>query len=181
MSLKESYQYQTDAESLNESEGSEGLMSRRKPLVFVGKPNSLDEDRDNYVSFYRGTTYYDALRTQAEGFDAQSSLSKRQIGRQMTPGLYTTRNRELAKYYAYLNSDPYIGFPGQGGPALIEIKLSENKFREISSKYGVIDNRSIEGIPEQVPLPHLETLFPYASLPELYSNAQITVERFIWQ
>ncbi|WP_161668724.1 RHS repeat-associated core domain-containing protein [Kallotenue papyrolyticum] len=136
----------------------------------------VGRQHDTFVTFYRGTTYYDTLRVIDEGFDAGGSLKRRQVGRDMDPGLYTSRNREVARYFAYLNSDPILGFPGQGGGALLKITLSQRKFAEIASKYGVVDNRPVMGLPEYIPQPHVETLFPYHSLPELYANAHITLE-----
>jgi hypothetical protein len=120
--------------------------------------------------------YYDGLRAQDEGFDAGGVLSRRQLGREMTPGLYTSRNIEIAKYFAYFNSDPFLGSPGQGGSALLSITLSQKKFQEIASKYGVIDNRPLVGLPDTVPQPHVETVFPYSSLPELHAVSSITVQ-----
>jgi RHS repeat-associated protein len=51
------------------------------------------------VTFYRGTTYYDALRAEAEGFSADI-LQNRQSGRSMDPGLYTSRNPDVARFFA---------------------------------------------------------------------------------
>ncbi|GAB4121779.1 MAG: hypothetical protein Fur005_34570 [Roseiflexaceae bacterium] len=56
------------------------------------------------------------------------------------------------------------------------ITLSQRKFDEIAIKYGVIDNRPVSGLPFDVPEPHVETLFPYSSLAELFANSIITIE-----
>ena len=125
---------------------------------------------DSIISFYRGTTYYDALRDQAEGFSA-ARLAQRQLGRQMDPGLYTSQNSFVADYFAYYNAGVYSG---QGGAALLEITLPTETFERIASKYGVVE-RPVSGLPGAVPQPHTETLFPYAAMPELYESAKITV------
>lgn len=119
---------------------------------------------DTFVTFYRGVTYYDGLRVQEEGFDAGGALSRRQSGRAMAPGLYTSRNRDVAVYFAYINSDPFLGSPGQGGPALMTITLSQRTFTDMTAKYGVIDTQPVAGLPFTVAEPHVETLFPYPSL-----------------
>ena len=128
---------------------------------------------DATVTFYRGTTYYDALRAEAEGFNA-SILEQRQSGRQFDPGLYTSRNRDVAIYFAYYNAGMHAG---QGGAALMSITLKESKFEEMAAIYGVIDDRPVAGLPPWVPEPHVETLFPFASLPALDANDVVTVEQ----
>ena len=89
--------------------------------------------QNTLVVFFRGVTYYDGLRTQEEGFNAEDILNKRQEGRAMIPGLYTSRNKHVAEYFAYFNSDPFLGSPGQGGAALLTITLSQKKFQELST------------------------------------------------
>ena len=133
--------------------------------------------RDTFVTFYRGVTYYDGLRTQEEGFDARGILSQRQLEREMTLGLYTSRNMHVAFYFAYLNAfHPFLGKPGQGGAALMTITLSQRKFNEMSAQYGIIDNRPVEGLPPDVAPPHVETAFPYSSFVELYAHAKIDIQ-----
>ncbi|MCG8346878.1 MAG: hypothetical protein MI924_03765, partial [Chloroflexales bacterium] len=149
-------------------------------LILAGAQVNLDVQtrtrRDTYVTFYRGVTYYDGLRAQEEGFDAGGALSRRQSGRAMAPGLYTSRNRAVAVYFAYINSDPFLGAPGQGGPALMTITLSQRTFNEIAMTYGVLDNQPVVGLPFTVPEPHVETFFPYPSLGTLYAYARISIE-----
>ena len=134
------------------------------------------DQNDPLEDFFRGTTYYDALRSESEGL-LNSALTSRQSGREMDAGLYTSRNHELAKYFAYYNSDTLTGYPGQGGPAILTITIKFKKFLEIMVKYGVIDNRPVGGVPTSVRGAHVETLFPYASLAELQANSVISVEQ----
>jgi hypothetical protein len=135
-----------------------------------------DKENETFVTFYRGVTYYDGLRAQEEGFDAGGALSRRQSGRAMAPGLYTSRNRDVAVYFAYINSDPFLGSPGQGGPALMTITLPQRTFTDMIATYGVIDNQPVAGLPFTVAEPHVETFFPYPSLGELFANAAMTIE-----
>jgi hypothetical protein len=57
------------------------------------------------------------------------------------------------------------------------ITLTEAAFQHIAATYGVVDNRPVQGLPPSVRDPHVETLFPLASLPELDANAVVTVEQ----
>ncbi len=127
---------------------------------------------DTIETFYRGTTYYDAIRVTQGGFNVDDSLSRRQRGREMIPGLYTSRNVAVARYFAYFNANEYSG---QGGPAILVIALSSSDFREMKSKYRIIDNNPVAGLPASVWQPHVETIFPYETLSELFARATVTV------
>lgn len=123
--------------------------------------------------FFRGTTYYDALRAQSEGF-LNEALKHRQRDREFDPGLYTSRNRAVAEFFGRHNAGD---FPGQGGFAMVTIVLRSEDFASMELRYNIQDNRPVtQGIPDIVPGPHVETLFPYESLPELFMLARTTVE-----
>jgi hypothetical protein len=113
-------------------------------------------------TFYRGTTYYDALET----FGTQQINVKRiresQARYAYEPerqGVYFSSQLSTAQYYA-----SYVGRDGKGGgPGIIAALTSERKFDLLALKYG---------IQVEVPVPNpprpgqTETITPYNAMPE---------------
>jgi hypothetical protein len=58
------------------------------------------------------------------------------------------------------------------------IVVERDEFERIRMTYGVIHNRPIiDSVPMTVPHPHVETIFPYTSLPALFMISQVYVEQ----
>ena len=151
-------------------------MSSSNTQTQTGEQTQTDDTNDNsQMVFYRGNTYYDLLRTRDEPIeDVIDVLSQRQQHRDIEQGVfYTSVNRDVALAFGFIEAG---NRPGQGGVGLMTIVLSSSDFLRISAAYGVVHNQPIEGLPPAVPQPHVETLFPFTSLPDLFTVSLISVE-----
>ncbi len=113
------------------------------------------------LTFYRGTTYYDALETVQNGaFDA-ARLAQRQASASYSPGLYLTSQEATANYYADLAGG---GLRGRGGgPAVLRITVPQDQFGALMQKYGI----QLEIPVGRPPFPgQTETLIPPSAIDE---------------
>lgn len=118
------------------------------------------------LTFYRGTTYYDALETVQNGtFDA-ARLAQGQASRSYAPGLYLTSQEATAGYYADL-----AGLQGRaGGPAVLQVTVPQTQFGALMQEYGIQFETPIV----RPPFPgQTETLIPPSAIQEF--NAMMNV------
>jgi hypothetical protein len=118
------------------------------------------------LTFYRGTTYYDALETVQNGtFDA-ARLAQQQASASYSPGLYLTSQESTAGYYADL-----AGLQGRGGgPGMLQVTVPQSDFSALMQKYGIQYETDVV----RPPWPgQTETLIPPSALDEF--NAMMSV------
>jgi hypothetical protein len=118
------------------------------------------------LTFYRGTTYYDALETVQRGaFDA-ARLAEIQTTASYDPGLYLTTQLETARYYADL-----AGLQGRGGgPAILRISIRADDFLRLIVEHGIMFESPVSRPPFAG---QTETLIPPLAIPEF--NAMMRV------
>jgi RHS repeat-associated protein len=144
-----------------------GGAARQADDVVEGAIHSSDE----ILTFFRGTTYGDAL----EVVDNQAISAERILVNQAAappasgPGAYLTKQLGTAEYFANLaGQDGRRGL----GDAVLRIDVPRAQFEE----FAVRCNICVDAPMPQPPLPNMtETLIPFEHLPELNSMATFSV------
>ena len=144
----------------------------------VGPVARREDEDDVQVTLYHGTTYYQALRWQSDLAAAVASITSRQSGRDFDPGLYTSTNYWVAKRFGDITvyGPPSDYGTSQGGGAIMTFMLAQSVLNEMIVAFGVQHNRPITGGGlREVPPPHVETYFPYPSIPSLFAVSTLTI------
>jgi RHS repeat-associated protein len=127
-----------------------------------------------YIRFYRGSTAYDVVET----VQNQAVSIERLIARQsnaptldLGPGLYLTRSRQTAKFFA----DKQGAFGRQGCPAVLGAEI--NRFRRwwLRWHYGARGNVPISRMPG-----HYQDHVPYEGINYFNRYAYFWQERIRW-
>ncbi|HEV2798902.1 MAG TPA: NPCBM/NEW2 domain-containing protein [Pyrinomonadaceae bacterium] len=109
------------------------------------------------ITFYRGTSFYDAAEVAGTGAINTERLAAGQIGNSYDfgSGLYFSRSRATAEFFSTIH-----GAGGrQGGPAVLEMSTSRFGWWRLRRSMGAIDNAPISNMPG-----HLQSYVPPESI-----------------
>lgn len=97
------------------------------------------------TTFFRGTTAYDAAEAVGSQAINLERLGARQAGKTLDfgEGLYFSRSRATANIFGGAQG----AFGRQGGPAVLEMRISNFRWWQAQRSFGAVDNATISNLP----------------------------------
>jgi RHS repeat-associated protein len=122
------------------------------------------------VTFYRGTTGYDALETVGNQAINVERLAARQAGATLDlgEGLYMSRSPATARAFAEAQG----AFGRQGGPAVVEMNISRFRFGQVQQSFGAVDRVTISNMAG-----HTQSFVPLRGLDFFNKHATFTISK----